>query len=82
MIRVESVTKKFGGVVAINNVSFEVGKGEILGIIGPNGSGKTTIVNVITGFIKPNSGRIFFKDLDITSKPPHKIANLGVVRTF
>lgn len=82
MIRVENLMKRFGGVVAANNISFEVKKGEVLGIIGPNGSGKTTVVNLITGFIKPDSGRVFFAGKDITAKPPHEIASLGVVRTF
>jgi branched-chain amino acid transport system ATP-binding protein len=82
MIKVENVTKKFGGLTAIDNVSFSVKKGEVLGIIGPNGSGKTTLINCITGFLKPTSGKIFFKNIDITGKKPHKIVNLGIARTF
>jgi branched-chain amino acid transport system ATP-binding protein len=82
ILRVEEATKAFGGVLALNRVSFEVGEGEVLGIIGPNGSGKTTVVNCITGFIKMTSGRIFFRGQDITGKPPHKIADMGVTRTF
>jgi len=82
ILRVEEATKAFGGVLALNRVSFEVGEGEVLGIIGPNGSGKTTAVNCITGFIKMTSGRIFFREQDITGKPPHKIADMGVTRTF
>ncbi len=82
ILRVQEATKAFGGVLALNRVSFEVGEGEVLGIIGPNGSGKTTVVNCITGFIKMTSGRIFFRDKDITGKPPHKIADMGVTRTF
>ncbi len=82
ILRVKELTKRFGGVTALKDVSFEVNEGEILGIIGPNGSGKTTIVNNITGFIKPSSGRIFFKETDITGKQPHKIADMGVTRTF
>lgn len=82
ILRVQDATKAFGGVLALNRVSFEVGEGEVLGIIGPNGSGKTTAVNCITGFIKMTSGRIFFRDKDITGKPPHKIADMGVTRTF
>jgi len=82
ILQVKEVTKTFGGIIALNRVSFEVGKGEILGIIGPNGSGKTTVVNCITGFIKASSGNVFFQGRNITGKPPHKIADMGVTRTF
>jgi len=82
ILQVKEVTKTFGGIIALNRVSFEVGRGEILGIIGPNGSGKTTVVNCITGFIKASSGNIFFQGKNITGKPPHKIADMGVTRTF
>jgi len=82
ILQVKEVTKTFGGIIALNRVSFEVNSGEILGIIGPNGSGKTTIVNCITGFIKATSGRVYFHGKEITGKPPHKIADLGVTRTF
>ena len=82
ILEVTEATKTFGGILALNRVSFSVKQGEILGIIGPNGSGKTTLVNCITGFIKMNSGRILFRGKDITRKPPHKIADLGVTRTF
>ncbi len=82
ILRLDSISKRFGGVQALRNVSFDVFPGDVLGIIGPNGSGKTTIVNAITGFIKPTSGNIFFKSRDITGRPPHKIADMGVTRTF
>ncbi len=82
ILQVQEVTKTFGGIIALNRVSFEVREGEILGIIGPNGSGKTTVVNCITGFVKVTSGRVFFRGKDITSRPPHQIAGLGVTRTF
>ncbi len=82
ILKVEAASKNFGGIRALDGVSFEVNKGEILGIIGPNGSGKTTVVNCITGFIKMTSGKIFFRGKDITGKPPHKIADMGVTRTF
>jgi branched-chain amino acid transport system ATP-binding protein len=82
ILQVQDVTKTFGGIIALNRVSFEVHEGEILGIIGPNGSGKTTVVNCITGFVKATSGRILFRGRDITARPPHKIAALGVTRTF
>jgi len=82
LLQVTRLSKSFGGVQAIMNVSFELAKGEILGVIGPNGSGKTTLVNLITGFVKPTTGTIMFKGVDITGLPPHKIANMGLTRTF
>jgi branched-chain amino acid transport system ATP-binding protein len=82
ILKVQEVTKTFGGIIALNRISFDVFEGEILGIIGPNGSGKTTVVNCITGFIKASSGRICFRGKDITGKAPHKIADMGVTRTF
>jgi len=82
ILQVQEVTKTFGGIIALNRVSFEVREGEILGIIGPNGSGKTTVVNCITGFVKATAGRVIFRGRDITATPPHKIADLGVTRTF
>ncbi|MBT8350361.1 MAG: ABC transporter ATP-binding protein [Deltaproteobacteria bacterium] len=82
ILKVQEVTKTFGGIIALNRVSFDINEGEILGIIGPNGSGKTTVVNCITGFIKASSGRIFFRGKDITGKAPHKIADMGITRTF
>lgn len=82
ILRVRSVRKSFGGLQAINDVSFDLAKGEILGVIGPNGSGKTTLVNIITGFVKPDSGEVFFKDKRISGLQAHKIADLGVTRTF
>ena len=82
ILEVKEITKTFGGIIALNNVSFNVSKGEILGIIGPNGSGKTTIVNCITGFVKVSSGKVLFQGKNITGKAPHKIADIGVTRTF
>ncbi|MFZ1956750.1 MAG: ATP-binding cassette domain-containing protein, partial [Desulfobacterales bacterium] len=82
ILEVREVTKTFGGIIALNRVSFDVGEGEILGIIGPNGSGKTTVVNCITGFVKASSGRILFRGRDITGMRPHRIADMGVTRTF
>jgi branched-chain amino acid transport system ATP-binding protein len=82
ILQVKEITKTFGGIIALNNVSFDVKKGEILGIIGPNGSGKTTIVNCVTGFVKPSSGSVLFQGRDLTGKPPHKIADIGITRTF
>jgi branched-chain amino acid transport system ATP-binding protein len=82
ILKIDGLSKAFGGVTALRDVSFDVFPGDVLGIIGPNGSGKTTIVNSITGFIKPGSGRIYFKGKNITGRPPHKIADMGVTRTF
>jgi len=82
ILRVEGVSKAFGGVKALEGVSFEVRPGEIFGIIGPNGSGKTTLANCITGFVRAASGRVFFKGREITGLPPHRIANMGLTRTF
>jgi len=82
IIQVRDVRKSFGGVKAVDNVSFDLVKGEILGLIGPNGSGKTTLVNIVTGFVKPDSGKVFFKGKELTKLPPHRIADLGVTRTF
>ncbi len=82
ILRVEGVSKAFGGVKALEGVSFEVRPGEIFGIIGPNGSGKTTLANCITGFVRADSGRVFFKGREITGLPPHRIANMGLTRTF
>ena len=82
ILRVQEVSKAFGGIIALNKVSFDVHKGEILVIIGPNGSGKTTIVNCNTGFIKKSSGSVEYRGRDITNKPPHKIADMGITRTF
>jgi branched-chain amino acid transport system ATP-binding protein len=79
---VKNLTKRFGSLVAVDNVSFKLDRKEILGIIGPNGAGKTTLINLITNLIKPSSGKVFFKGEDITGLPPHKIVNKGIARTF
>ncbi len=82
LLRIEAVTKRFGGLTAVDNVSFEVYPGEILGLIGPNGSGKTTVINLVSGIHRPTSGKIFFKGSGIAGWPPHRIAELGIGRTF
>jgi len=82
LLQARNIIKAFGGVQAVHDVSFTLYKGEILGIIGPNGSGKTTLVNLATGFVRPDSGKVFFKGRNITGLQPHKIANLGLTRTF
>ncbi|MBS3810114.1 MAG: ABC transporter ATP-binding protein, partial [Desulfobacterales bacterium] len=82
LLRLENVTKRFGGLVAVSNVSLEIAKGEFVGIVGPNGSGKTTLFNVINGVFYPEEGRVFFEEKDITRLPPYKRAPLGIARTF
>ena len=82
ILEVKEVTKTFGGILALNRVSFHVDEGEILGIIGPNGSGKTTLINCITAFIKMTSGKVFFRGKDISGTSAHKIADMGLTRTF
>ena len=82
LLQVNQVTKAFGGIFALSDVSFDLHEGEILGIIGPNGSGKTTLINCITGFIELTSGEVLYRGKVISGKPAHKIADLGVTRTF
>ncbi len=81
-LRVEGLNKAFGGLKAVNNLNFEVAEGEILGIIGPNGSGKTTTLNLVTGFLTPTSGKITFRGEDITGLPRYRISQKGIARTF
>jgi branched-chain amino acid transport system ATP-binding protein len=81
-LQAENVSKRFGGVTAVDGVSVEVPKGGILSIIGPNGAGKTSLLNMISGFYKPDTGRIMLEGRDITHERPSNIAALGVARTF
>jgi len=76
------LTKRFGGVVAVHNLDFRIEEGEVVGLIGPNGSGKTTVFNLLTGFLHPDKGRVRLDGRDITGRSPHEIARLGLVRTF
>ena len=82
ILEVKNLTKRFGGLTAVDDFGLEVKEGEILGLIGPNGAGKTTFFNLITGFLKPDSGMVLLNGKNITKLKPHKIANLGMVRTF
>ncbi len=82
ILKVENLSKSYGGIKAVDGVSFELAENEVLGVIGPNGSGKTTLVNLITGFARPNAGRITFRDKEITKLPPYKVADLGLARSF
>ncbi len=82
VLRIENIKKAFGGVVALNGCSFNVKENSITGLIGPNGSGKTSLFNVITGFYRADEGAIRFKEQDITRLRPHEITQTGIVRTF
>ena len=81
-LSVDDVSKRFGGVTAVDGISITVPKGAIVSIIGPNGAGKTSLLNMISGFYKPDTGRITLEGQDITSMPPSAVAELGVARTF
>ena len=82
LLKVSGLYKNFGGVQAIDDLNFEVAEGELLGMIGPNGSGKTTAVNLITGFVKPTEGEVSYRGKNITGWPPYKIVRQGIARTF
>jgi len=82
LLKIENLTKRFGGLIAVDNVNLHVDEGEIVGLIGPNGAGKTTLFNMITGFLKPDSGTVEFKGENIVGLLPHKIVNKGIARTF
>jgi len=82
ILRVENLSKHFGGVAAVTRVSFQLSEGELLGVIGPNGSGKTTLVNLLTGFVRPDSGKVVYQEETITGRMPYRIAALGIARTF
>ncbi len=82
MLTLERVTKRFGGLTAVREVSLHVRQGDLLGIIGPNGAGKTTLFNVISGYYRPDGGRVVFAGRDMAGLPPHVICRLGLTRTF
>ena len=82
LLRVQRVSKRFGGLVAVDNASFVVEPGRITALIGPNGAGKTTLFSIISGFLAPSAGCIFHRGTDITGMPPHLVARRGIVRTF
>jgi len=82
MLEIKGLTKRFGGVVAIDGLDMTIKQGEIVGIIGPNGAGKTTLFNLITGFLRPTKGKVLFEERDITGHKPHRIAAQGITRTF
>src|ERR1700726_3897895 len=82
MLRIDGLTKRFGGLVAVNDVSFAVPGGRVMSIVGPNGAGKTTLFNLITGVLPLDRGEVFFGDRRITGWPPHRLAAHGIGRTF
>lgn len=82
LLKIEKITKSFGGLMAVNSVSLTLNQGEILGLIGPNGAGKTTLFNLISGNHLPDQGQVIFEDKTITSLKPHQVAQRGLTRTF
>ena len=82
LLKIESVTKKFGGLNAVSEVSLEVEQGTVIGLIGPNGAGKTTLFNCINGTLPITGGKVFFDGIDITHKKSHEIAKLGIARSY
>jgi len=82
LIRIEDISKSFGGIQAVDGCSFEVAEGRITGLIGPNGAGKSTLFGIVAGFIKPDSGRIMLDGEDVAGVPPHRLFQRGLVRTF
>jgi branched-chain amino acid transport system ATP-binding protein len=82
LLKLENVTKRFGGLIAVNRVNLEIKAGQFIGIVGPNGSGKTTLFNIVNGVFFPEEGKVIFEDQNITILPPYKRAPLGIARTF
>jgi len=82
ILELNGLTKTFGGLIAVKDLSFGLENGEILGLIGPNGAGKTTLFNLITGFYRPDAGTVLFKSENITGLRPHQICKMGITRTF
>jgi branched-chain amino acid transport system ATP-binding protein len=82
LLKVQGLTRRFGGLVAVSQVSFELAEGEIVGILGPNGAGKTTLFNLLTGFIPPNEGSVHLQGTDLRGMAPHKVVARGLARTF
>jgi branched-chain amino acid transport system ATP-binding protein len=82
ILSTDGVTKNFDGLVAVNNITYEVLEGETAGIMGPNGAGKSTFFNLLTGYYRPQKGHVFYKGQDVTGRPPHERVMLGIARTF
>jgi branched-chain amino acid transport system ATP-binding protein len=81
-LEIQGITKRYGGLTAVNNVSFSVEEGQIVAVIGPNGAGKSTLFKLISSFVSPTSGKVDYNGQTITGLPPHEVARRGVVRTF
>ncbi len=82
VLKVDGLIKRFGGITAVEDCSFQIAEGTITGLIGPNGAGKTTTFNMIAGAMPPTSGRVLFEGRDVTGLPPHELYRLGILRTF
>ena len=82
LVAVDNVSRRFGGLLAVNAVSFAAPAGRITALIGPNGAGKTTLFAIISGFLKPSDGRVRYRGEDMTGEPPHRLARRGIARTF
>ncbi len=82
LLEVEGLTRRFGGLVAVDALGFSIGPGEVVGLLGPNGSGKTTVLNLLSGVLRPDAGRIALRGQPIAGQPAHRIARLGMARTF
>jgi branched-chain amino acid transport system ATP-binding protein len=82
LLRAEHLSKRFGGLLAVNDVTFEVPRGQVVSIVGPNGAGKTTLFNLITGIIRPDAGKVTFDGKEVTGFAPHVLAGMGIGRTF
>ena len=82
ILRVENVSRRFGGLLALDRAALTVTEGQIVALVGPNGAGKTTLFSIVTGFLKPTDGRVFYRGAEITGMPPHLLARRGIARTF
>jgi branched-chain amino acid transport system ATP-binding protein len=82
LLRVENISRRFGGLLALDRASLIAEEGQIVALVGPNGAGKTTLFSIITGFLDPSDGRVLYRDDDITRQPPHLLARRGIARTF
>jgi len=82
LLEVEGLTRRFGGLVAVKQVSFSIAPAQVVAVVGPNGAGKTTLFNLITGVTRPDSGRVRFDGLDVTGMAPHRLGRMGIARTF
>src|SRR6187399_1278372 len=82
LLRVENISRRFGGLLALDRASLIAEEGQIVALVGPNGAGKTTLFSIVTGFLAPSEGRVLYRDDDITGQPPHLLARRGIARTF